>query len=271
MLVLVPDTSRGALPASPLWGGTCAQRSGGLRDMAVLSPGEGQGWPWGHVPHLWDSPPFRHVGARQEQVSHGRPHFLPFIVKVSTKPLLGPWRAQLRPPELPAWPWPLVFSFHSRYLWGHLKGSNWSPMEFHPVSDKTAHEQHLSLVPHGDHVSLWPLPGLCAGVAPQNSTRGKNVAPKQPGKQQCVTLEIISGINLHRSAALVCPSSHPPHRLVTPMAWGGSTPGPEQGHGPEREARDWMTVCGCAPVLPGELGALPSSSSSDSACLSWDT
>lgn len=123
-----------------------------------------------------------HVGARQERVSHGQPHFLPFIVKVSTKPLPAPWRAQLRPPELPAWPWPLVFSFHSHYLQGHLKGSNWSPMEFHPVSDETAHEQHLSLVPHGNHVALWPLPGLCAGVAPQNSTQGEKRGPKAARK-----------------------------------------------------------------------------------------
>lgn len=127
-----------------------------------------------------------HVGARQERVSHGQPHFLPFIVKVSTKPLLGPWRAQLQPPELPAWPWPLVFSFHSHYLWGHLKGSNWSPMEFHPVSDEMAHEQHLSLVPYGlcghsqDCVQGWHH---------KTAHRGQNVAPKQPGKQECVTLK----------------------------------------------------------------------------------
>lgn len=53
---------------------------------------------------------------------------------------------------------------------------------------------------------------------------------------------------------------------MTLMA-GGDLP---HDHGPEREARDWMTMCGCVPGLPGELGALPSSSSSDSACLSWD-
>lgn len=127
-----------------------------------------------------------HMGARQERVSHGRPHFLPFIVKVSTKPLLGPWRAQLQPPELPAWPWPLVFSFHSHYLRGHLKGSNCSPMEFHPVSDETAHEQHLSLVPHGDHVALWPLPGLCAGLASRNSTQREKRSPQSSQESRSV-------------------------------------------------------------------------------------
>lgn len=47
----------------PCGSGTCAQRSGGLRDTAVLSPSEGRGWPWGHVPHLWDSPPFQPRGS----------------------------------------------------------------------------------------------------------------------------------------------------------------------------------------------------------------
>lgn len=51
-------------------------------------------------------------------------------------------------------------------------------MEFHPVSDEMAHEQHLSPVPHGDHVALWPLPGLCAGVAPKNSTQGAKCSLK---------------------------------------------------------------------------------------------
>lgn len=32
--------------------------------MAVLSPGEGRGWPWGHVPHLWDCPPFQPRGSQ---------------------------------------------------------------------------------------------------------------------------------------------------------------------------------------------------------------
>lgn len=30
---------------------------------AVLSPSKGRGWPWGHVPHLWDSPPLRPCGS----------------------------------------------------------------------------------------------------------------------------------------------------------------------------------------------------------------
>lgn len=72
MLVLVPGTAKGALPAGSLWGGTRARRSGGLRDTAVLSPSEEQGWPWGHVPHLWDSPPFRPRGS-QAGTSESRP------------------------------------------------------------------------------------------------------------------------------------------------------------------------------------------------------
>lgn len=79
-----------------------------------------------------------HVGAWQERVSHGRPRFLPFIVKASAKPSPGPWGVQLRPPELPAQPWPLLFSFHFHYLQGHLRQGNWSLMEFHPTSTKTA-------------------------------------------------------------------------------------------------------------------------------------
>ena len=125
-----------------------------------------------------------HVGARQERVSHGRPGFLPFIVKVSTKPPPGPWRAQLRPPELPAWPWPLVFSFHSHYLWSHLKEGNRSPMEFHAVSAEMARERPAPLPgPHGDHVALRPLPGQCVQgwchkTAPGGAKRGPKAARK---------------------------------------------------------------------------------------------
>lgn len=80
------------------------------------SPARDEGGPGVTFPICGILPHSGHVGARQEPVSHGQPHFLPFIVKVSTKPPLGPWRARLQPPELPAWPWPLVFSFHSHYL-----------------------------------------------------------------------------------------------------------------------------------------------------------
>lgn len=62
MLFSVPQGRRPAWLEEPSQlvphgGGTHARRSGSLRDAAVLSPGKGRGWPWGHVPHLWDSPP----------------------------------------------------------------------------------------------------------------------------------------------------------------------------------------------------------------------
>lgn len=109
-----------------------------------------------------------HVGARQERVSHGRPRILPFIVRVSTKPPPCPWRAWLRPPEVPAWPWPSVFSFHSHYLWGHLKGGNQSLMEFHPASAEMAREQ-----PGTSPQSLAGTTQLCgsAGLVPPASAQ----------------------------------------------------------------------------------------------------
>lgn len=125
-----------------------------------------------------------HVGARQERVSHGQPRFLPFIVKVSTKPPPGPWRARLRPPELPAWPWPLVFSFHSHYLWGHLKGGNRSPMEFHPVSAEMSRERPAPLPgpPRGPR-GFAAAPGTaCAGLVPQDSAWGVKCGPKAARK-----------------------------------------------------------------------------------------
>lgn len=125
-----------------------------------------------------------HVGAPQERVNHGQPRFLPFIVKVSTKPPLGPWRAQLQPPELPAWPWPLVFSFHSHYLWGHLKGGNRSPMEFHPVSAEMACGWPAPLpISHGDHTALRPLLGQCVqGWCHKQHRRGAKHGPKAARK-----------------------------------------------------------------------------------------
>lgn len=183
MLVLVPQQGQRSPPSqSPVAVGRVPRGQAASGTRLFSAPARDEGGLGVTFPICGILPYSGHVGAQQEQVSHGRPHFLPFIVKVSTKPLPGPWRARLRPPELPAWPWPLVFSFHSHYLWGHLKGSNWSPMEFHPVSDEMAHEQHLSLVPHGDHVALWSLPGLCAGVAPQNSTQGAKHGPKAARK-----------------------------------------------------------------------------------------
>lgn len=116
MLVLVPSMAGGALPAGPHT--ARGQAASGTRLFSA--PARDEGGPGVTFPICGTVPHSSHVGARQERVSQSRPHFLPFIVKVSTKPLAGPWRAQLRPPELPAWPWPFVFSFHSHYLWGHL-------------------------------------------------------------------------------------------------------------------------------------------------------
>lgn len=125
-----------------------------------------------------------HVGAQEERVSHGQPRFLPFIVKVSMKPPPGPWRAWLRPPELPAWPWPLVFSFHSQYLWGHLKGGNRSPMEFHPVSAEMAREQPAPLPgpPRGPRGIAAAPRTARGGLVPQDSTRGGKTWPQSSQK-----------------------------------------------------------------------------------------
>lgn len=72
--MLVWSLARPEEPSQPVpcGSGTRAQRSGSLRDTAVLSPSEGQGWPWGHVPHLWDSPPFQPRGS-QAGTSESRP------------------------------------------------------------------------------------------------------------------------------------------------------------------------------------------------------
>lgn len=65
-------------------------------------------------------------------------------------------------------------------------------MEFHPVSDEMAYEQHLSLAPYGDHVALWPLPGSCAGVAPQNSTQEAKHGSKAAGKAGVCDPEVMT-------------------------------------------------------------------------------
>lgn len=62
ILFAVPRCRRAPRPEEPSQvvprgGGTHAWGSGSRRDVAVLSPGEGRGWPRGHVPHLWDFPP----------------------------------------------------------------------------------------------------------------------------------------------------------------------------------------------------------------------
>lgn len=105
------------------------------------------------------------------------------------------------------------------------------------------------------------------------------MAPEQPEKQQQqrVTLgsddqELIHTVLLpwFTQALALCAGSI--RGLAAHWSgWfgGGSSLGAEQCRGPEKEGRDWATAC--VPLgLPGELGALPSSSSSDSACLSLD-
>lgn len=193
MLVLVPQQGRRSPPSqSPVAVGRVPRGQAASGTRLFSAPARDEGGLGVTFPICGILPHSGHVGAQQEQVSHGWPHFLPFIVKVSTKPLPGPWRARLRPPELPAWPWPLVFSFHSHYLWGHLKGSNWSPMEFHPVSDEMDMNSTSPWSPTG---TMW----LCGhsqdcvqGWHHKTAPRGQNMAPKQPGKQECVTLEVMT-------------------------------------------------------------------------------
>lgn len=98
-------------------------------------------------------------------------------------------------------------------------------MEFHPVSEEKAHEQHLSLVPLGDHVALWPLPGLCAGVAQQNSTQGAERGPRAARKAGvcdpgCADQELIHTDLLSWFAPAPTLHTGSIRGLVIPMAWG---------------------------------------------------